>query len=242
MPLYLVIACLGHALVYFRRSQQRSRRELELEAHLAQARLHALRMQLQPHFLFNTLNAISTLVHTAPQLADDMIGNLSTLLRLSLDSAAEQEIPLGRELEFLERYLAIEQVRFGRRLHIDMHVTPAAREALVPTLILQPLVENAVRHGIEPKAAPGAVGISAACEGGVLRLTVSDSGVGLPTVGGETRPSEGIGLTNTRARLQSLYPGRHRFTLRNAGAGGCVVELEIPFHTPPAVAATVAPP
>jgi anti-sigma regulatory factor (Ser/Thr protein kinase) len=243
MPVYLVIASLGHALVYFRRSQQRSRRELELEAHLAQARLQALRMQLHPHFLFNTLNAISTLVHTAPQLADDMIGNLSTLLRLSLDSAAEQEIPLGRELVFLERYLDIEQVRFGRRLRIEMAITPAARDALVPTLILQPLVENAIRHGIEPKSSPGVVGICASRDGEVLRLTVSDSGVGLEAAAGvETRRTEGIGLTNTRARLQSLYPDRHRFTLRNARAGGCVAELEIPFHIQTAPAAAVNPP
>jgi len=238
LPVYLVIVSLSHALVYFRRSQERDRRELELEAHLAQARLQALRMQLHPHFLFNTLNAISTLVHTAPQLADDMIGNLSTLLRLSLDTAAEQEIPLERELEFLGRYLDIEQIRFGGRLRIDLEIAPAAREALVPTLILQPLVENAVRHGIEPQSSPCVVRICAGCRGEILRLSVSDSGVGLPAAAGP----EGIGLSNTRARLQSLYPARHRFNLRNVGDGGCEAELEIPFHTRSAPAATAAPP
>jgi len=239
LPIYLVIVSLGHAFVYFRRSQQRERRTLELEAHLAQARLQALRMQLHPHFLFNTLNAISTLVHTAPRLADDMIGNLSTLLRLSLDSATEQEIPLGRELDFLERYLDIEQIRFGPRLRVEKHIAPEDRIALVPTLVLQPLVENAIRHGIEPKVSPGMIGIRAERVGELLRLTILDSGVGLPeTALAEPRPAGGIGLANTRARLQSLYPARHRFTLRNAPAGGCVVELEIPFHTQAAPAAT----
>jgi hypothetical protein len=231
-PIYLVIASLAHSFVYFRRAQQRDRRALELETHLAQARLQALRMQLHPHFLFNTLNAISTLVHTAPALADDMIGNLSTLLRLSLDSATEQEVPLGRELDFLDRYLDIEQIRFGQRLRIEKKIAAESRAALVPTFILQPLVENAIRHGIEPQVTPGVVTIASQRDGDILRVTIADTGVGLPElVGREPKPAEGIGLSNTRARLQSLYPSRHRFTLRNAAGGGCVAELEIPFHS-----------
>ena len=232
IPIYLVIASLAHSFVYFRRAQQRDRRALELEKHLAQARLQALHAQLHPHFLFNTLNAISTLVHSAPNLADDMIANLSTLLRLSLDSATEPEVPLGRELDFLDRYLEIEQLRFGHRLQVEKQIEAAARAALVPTFILQPLVENAIRHGIEPLVAAGRITIAAAREGASLRMTINDTGVGLPEIaGGVAAPVAGIGLANTRARLQSLYPGRHRFTLRNAEAGGCVAELEIPFHT-----------
>jgi len=151
-----------------------------------------------------------------------MIANLSTLLRLSLDSATEQEVPLGRELDFLDHYLHIEQLRFGPRLRVEQQIAPAARAALVPTFILQPLVENAIRHGIEPLVAPGRIIIAA----------ITDTGVGLPEIAGAvTGLVEGIGLSNTRARLQSLYPGRHRFTLRNAADGGCVAELEFPFHT-----------
>lgn len=231
MPVYLVLVSLAHAFVYFRRAQQRDRQALELEAHLAQARLQALRTQLHPHFLFNTLNAISTLVHTAPNQADDMIGNLSALLRLSLDSATEQEVPLGRELDFLDRYLDIEQIRFGARLRVEKKIAAAARLALVPTFILQPLVENAIRHGIEPKIAPGVIKIEAQRDGESLRVTISDTGVGLPELADPAaRPAEGIGLSNTRARLQSLYPDRHQFGLRNADSGGCVAEIRLPFH------------
>ncbi len=231
VPIYLVFVSLAHSIVYFRRAQQRDRRALALEKHLAQARLQALRTQLHPHFLFNTLNAISTLVHTAPNLADDMIANLSTLLRLSLDSATEQEVPLGRELDFLNHYLDIEQIRFGQRLRIEQQIAGETRAALVPTFILQPLVENAIRHGIEPQVAPGVVMISARRAGDSLYVTITDTGVGLPGPGGKvTPPVEGIGLANTRERLQSLYPGRHQFRLRNATGGGCVAELTIPFH------------
>jgi two-component system, LytTR family, sensor kinase len=227
VPIYLVFASLGHAITYFRRARQRERRALELEAHLAQARLQALRMQLHPHFLFNTLNAISTLVHTNPRAADEMIGSLSDMLRLSLDSATEAEVPLQRELDFLNHYLDIEKTRFGDRLRVQLEIAPEVNTALVPTLILQPLVENAIRHGLEPKLSPGTMRISAQRAGDKLRLAIHDSGVGLSSAAGR----EGIGLSNTRARLAALYPGQHQFTIQNAPAGGCTVELEIPYHT-----------
>ena len=240
VPTYLIIVSLSHTVVYFRRAQHRGRRALELEAHLAQARVQTLRMQLHPHFLFNTLNAISTLVHTDPRAADEMIGGLSEMLRFSLDSAAEPEVPLRRELDFLNHYLQIQQVRFGPRLRVEQNISPEVEQALIPTLMLQPLVENSIRHGIEPKLAPGVIGLRATRVGDVLRLSIRDTGVGFPdrTAPGNAAP-KGIGIANTRARLQSLYPGRHRFELRNDPAGGAVVELEIPFHT---AAKPAAPP
>jgi two-component system LytT family sensor kinase len=139
------------ASAHFRKSQERERRAAELEGQLAQAKLHALRMQIHPHFLFNTLNAISTLVHTNPNLADEMITDLGEMFRGSLESSDETEIPLARELELHGRYLAIEQRRLGGRLQVEQIIEPEIIGALVPTLILRPLVENAIRHGIEPQ-------------------------------------------------------------------------------------------
>ena len=229
LPIYLTFASLSHAILYFRRSQQRGRRTLELEAQLSDARLQALRMQLHPHFLFNTLNAISTLVHTNPDAADEMIGSLSYMLRLSLDTVMEQEVPLSQELKYFDCYLDIEQIRFGNRLTVKRDIGPELQAALVPTFILQPLVENAIQHGIERNLAHGAIEVSAERVGDFLRLSVRDTGVGL-SAGGEAIEQKGIGLSNTRARLQTLYPGQHRFVLRNATGGGCIAEVEIPFH------------
>jgi len=230
IPIYLTIASLCHAFVYFRRTQQRDRRALELESQLGQARLQTLRMQLQPHFLFNTLNAISTLVQTNPAAAQEMIGSLGQMLRLSLDSGSEPEVPLEEELKFLNCYLEIAQTRFGNRLEVNYDLGPETGNALVPTFILQPLVENAVRHGIEPAAAGGTIEISVRHDGQMLLILIRDSGVGLAA---EPSAPGGIGIANTRARLASLYPGWHHFAVRNSAAGGCVAELEIPFHTEP---------
>jgi LytS/YehU family sensor histidine kinase len=205
---------------------------VELESHLAQARLQALRMQLHPHFLFNTLNAISTLVHTNPRSADEMIGGLSEMLRMSLDSASESEVPLSRELHFLNHYLEIEKVRFGDRLRVEQSIAQDVQNALLPTLILQPLVENAIRHGIEPKLAAGQVFIRALRVGDKLQITIRDTGIGFKNLGGTSNPSsKGIGLVNTRARLQALYPSQHRLIIQNHADGGGLVELEIPYHT-----------
>jgi hypothetical protein len=216
----------------FRRSQQRERRAIELEARLTRSKLQALRMQINPHFLFNTLNAISTLIYVNPRAADEMIGDLSELLRRCLDSVEEQEIPLGRELEFIGAYIGIEQKRFGDRLRTEQNVPGELLSALVPALILQPLVENAIRHGIEPQRAPGLITIQASREAGSLRLIVTDNGKGPDE---RTRPADprGIGLANTQARLEILYGQNQRFSFGQAEPRGCRVEIKIPFHTQP---------
>ncbi len=240
LPIYWIIVSVAHALLFYRRSQERERKAFELAAGLAQAKLQALRMQLQPHFLFNTLNAISTLVHRDAHAADEMIGNLSDFLRLTLETADQQEVPLRQELDFLDRYLAIEQVRFGDRLRVTREITPEVLSALVPSLILQPLVENAIRHGLEPSRQAGLLTISANRADGLVRLVVRDNGVGLkPTPAASGR--EGIGLANTRARLRELYGEAARLELKDGPAGGLAVEISLPFHTELIAPATSTP-
>lgn len=228
LPIYLAIVSIAHALCFYRRAQERERRTLSLQAGLAKARLSALRMQLQPHFLFNSLNAIAELVHKDPDAADDMLVALASLLRLTLETSGEQELPLSRELEFVKRYLAIEHVRLGDRLQVAFDLAPETQEALVPAFLLQPLVENAVRHGLEAQAEPGRLRISAIRRGSDLLLTVFDSGPGLRA---DKPLREGIGLANTRARLDELYGAAGTLELRMAE--GFAVEVTIPFRTTP---------
>ena len=199
-----------------------------LQAELAKAELDALRGQLHPHFLFNTLNAISMLVRKGEgETAVRMINGLGELLRIALATAGEQEVPLRQELDFLERYLCLQQLRFPDRLRIEMRISPETLEARVPSLVLQPLAENAVRHGIAPSIAGGSVEVEAVREGGQLVLRVRDTGVGLAP--GSGSPG-GVGLRNVRARLQHLYPGEHRFRVVNRVEGGVESLLSIPFR------------
>jgi hypothetical protein len=227
LPIYWIIVSITHALMYYRRAQERERKAVELEARLADAKLDALRMQLHPHFLFNTLNAISTLVHKDPHAADEMIANLSELLRATLD-AEGQEIPLRQELGLLERYLEIQQARFGDRLKIEKHVNASALDGLVPTLILQPLVENAIRHGIEPRTTPGLVVIEAQRKDGLLQLSVADNGAGMQK---STGKPPGIGLANTKARIEELYGSSASLILNSKSGEGFSVQIEIPFRS-----------
>ncbi|HEU4640978.1 MAG TPA: histidine kinase [Gemmatimonadaceae bacterium] len=206
-----------------------SRDQEELATRLAEAQLQSLKLQLHPHFLFNTLNTITALIDTDPQGAERMVSGLSELLRLSLRTAGEQEVPLARELEILEHYVEIQQIRFADRLEVSVCVAPEARHALVPNLILQPLVENAIRHGIAPRAAPGHIEVRAGRRDGMLTLSVADDGVGLRAEADIER-GEGIGLANTGARLQQLYGEHHRFELGAGRSGGFTVLIEIPFR------------
>ncbi len=229
IPIYWIIVSIVQAFSYHRRAQEREFRALALENRLAEARLEALRMQLHPHFLFNTLNAIATLVHKDPRAADDMITNLSELLRATLDTTA-QEIPLRQELAFLDRYLEIQQTRFGDRLKVEREIEAAALEVPVPTLILQPLVENAIRHGLEPQSGPGVLRISARIENDLLQLGIQDNGAGSKS-SDAARP-EGIGLANTRERLAQLYGTRAKMILTSGAEGGFSIRLELPRGKP----------
>lgn len=231
LEIYWAIVFISHAFNYYHRYLKGELKASQLETQLAQSQLQALKMQLHPHFLFNTLNAISELVHQDPEVAEEMIANLSDLLRLSLDRVGVQEIPLKQELEFLKKYLEIEQTRFGKRLSVRMKINPGTLDACVPNMILQPLVENAVRHAIALRASGGHIEISSARQDGMLHLDVSDNGRGLPEHAKKFETKSGIGLTNTQRRLEGLYgAGKHRFELLNQPGQGLTVRIAIPFH------------
>ena len=225
---YWLQAGVAHALVFSARERRRERVAAELERELARAELDALKAKLHPHFLFNTLHSISALVHVDPEGADRMIARLSQLLRQVLVHAATQEVPLAEELRGLRPYLEIERVRLGDRLSIVEDVEKEALDALVPHLVLQPLVENAVRHGIAPRATPGRVTIAARREGDKLRLSVSDDGVGLRPAG--RGDAEGLGIATTEARLRRLYGAAQELTLGPSREGGVATSLVVPFQ------------
>jgi LytS/YehU family sensor histidine kinase len=187
-------------------------------------------MQLNPHFLFNTLHSISALVHKDADAADKMIARLGDFLRLTLDSAGAQEVSLQQELEFLKCYLDIERIRFKDRLTVQMSIQPQALGARLPNLILQPIVENAIRHGIAPRTSHGHIHIEARRYDSILHVQVTDNGPGLPSNGTTGSIFKGVGLSNTKARLQQLYGAEHRLDLSNTSRGGLSVILEIPFN------------
>jgi sensor histidine kinase YesM len=227
--IYGLLILLNQVFRYYRRFREGELRASRLQTQLTQAQLEALKMQLQPHFLFNTLHSISALLHRDPDAADRMIARLGDFLRLTLENSGTQEVSLQKELEFLTCYLEIERVRFQDRLTTSVEVEPAALDSPVPNLILQPIVENALRHGVAQTRGPGRVEISAKRENGSLRIRVWDNGPGLAAI---TRPDdglrEGLGLSNTRARLEQLYGSAHSFELENAPGGGLLVTLVIP--------------
>jgi two-component system, LytTR family, sensor kinase len=226
---YAAIVSVWYALDYHNRFRERERRAAELEAHLAQARLQALKTQLHPHFLFNTLNGIAALIYEEPKAAHRMLARLSDLLRMSLQDSGVQEVALRWELEFGRRYLELEQIRLGDRLAVEFDIAPSTLEACVPKLLLQPLLENAIKHAIAPFSSLGQICVYSRRNNETLHLRVSDNGPGLPA-SNEASERLGIGLNNTRARLRELYGDGHKIELKNGDSGGLVVEIAIPFH------------
>jgi anti-sigma regulatory factor (Ser/Thr protein kinase) len=255
---YGAVTALVHSINFYLRFRERERRALLLESNLANVRLNTLKAQLQPHFLFNSLNAIAALLRRDPRLAETTLVALSELLRVTLSQSERQEGALREELEFVRRYLEIQQTRFGDKLRVEENIEAQALECMVPTLVLQPLVENAIRHGIEPAEKAGMVRVSAARKAGNLVLTVEDDGVGLDSGKVDSRSSDnsvelrpdfqaanrnavmkgalsregtGIGLSNLRERLQALYGIHQKVELTPRPTGGVIVHVEIPWHT-----------
>jgi two-component system, LytTR family, sensor kinase len=221
---FCAVLAAGYAREYFLRDQERQRETIALEAQLAEARLDALRAQINPHFLFNTLNAISALVERDPAGVRRMIARLGDLLRRTIDSKGAAKVPLREELDFLQQYIDIMEIRFQGRLHTGLHVDPDTLDILVPSLVLQPIVENALEHGASRAVGEGRIEISARRNGGSLVLQVCDNGPGVREGG------MGVGLTNTRARLEELYGDDASLTLMTAAGGGAIATITIPIH------------
>jgi hypothetical protein len=235
---FCMIAGGFHAALYYRDMRTRQLREADLEARLARSELNVLRMQVNPHFLFNALHTVSALMVNDVPAAHNVLASVGDLLRSSMDHTAKQEIPLRDELEFVRRYVDIQRARFRDRLQVAVDVDDNALEALVPSLMLQPLVENAIRHGIEAHKGRGEIWIRGARDGESVVLTVRDGGLGHQRPHASTndgpRSSNGIGLGNVSSRLEHLYGAAHSFTA-GRGVDGCFeVLIRLPFHTQPA--------
>jgi two-component system LytT family sensor kinase len=226
---YWVFVGIYHAFDYYRRYRERQMRASQLETELATSQLQALRMQLQPHFLFNTLHSVSMLNLTDADAANRVLVKLSELLRLTLQNTGYQEVPLETEIDFLDRYLEIESIRFQDRLDVRFHLDDDVHDALVPNLALQPLVENAIRHGIAKSSTAGTIEVRAGRRDGRLVLEVADDGPGLSD-GWDAERDLGLGLKNTRSRLRHLYGDDHLLEFLDAPDGGLIVRLTIPFR------------
>lgn len=229
VPIYWLIVGAYLVFNYHRQAQERQRRAIHLESLLTEARLSALRAQLNPHFLFNALNTVSAYVESEPKLARQMLGDLGDLLRFSLDSADRQELSLSEELDALEHYISIQRARFAGRLQVRLDIPPNLREARVPGLILQPLVENAITHGLSERSDGGEVWVVAREADGYLKLIVRDNGIGLPPHW-RLEQNAGIGLSNTSTRLAELYGLDHEFVVEAVSDGGVVAKVRIPYR------------
>lgn len=229
LPYWAMLAGV-YALRYYQRAQQRELDAAQLQVRLTDAQLQVLERELRPHFLFNTLNTVSALIAKDPLTAERIVARLGDLLRATLNRSGRQEIALAEELELLERYVDIETTRFGGRLTVALDIDPPTLAARVPSLVLQPLVENAIRHGIARRVVPGRIAVRTRRDDRHLYLLVQDDGAGL-----KTPVVEGVGLANTRARLRQLYGEDHVFDLYNNAGGGVSVQLRIPFKSAPAL-------
>jgi two-component system, LytTR family, sensor kinase len=227
---YLLVLAFGQAVNYYKRLREEELRTSQLELQLSKAQLHALKAQLQPHFLFNTLNSISALQLENTEAAQEMTARLGDFLRLTLENVGSQEVTLEREIEFLQCYLDIEKVRFGSRLSTSIEIEPQVLGCQVPNLLLQPIVENSLKHGIGPKTSTGQIHIRAVRQNGWLKVEVHDNGEGVSDSELAGIFSSGLGLSNTKARLEQLYGSNFKFQLRNAETGGLVTTLCLP-HT-----------
>ncbi|MEO7456190.1 MAG: histidine kinase [Gemmatimonadaceae bacterium] len=230
---YVSIVAVAQAVIFAAESRDRAVSEATLLGQLAEARLHVLSSQLQPHFLFNTLNAISALVREEPQQAERLLAKLSDLLRHVLQDSSHVETSLAKELTFLEKYVELQEVRYGSRLSVQFEVDPNVVQTRVPHLLLQPLVENAIRHGTSRRPGQGVIEISARSDGAKLQLIVRDNGAGIPEDG---IVLDGIGLSSTKARLRQLYGDNHTFALERVLSGGtkCSVSVPLTAHVPAA--------
>ena len=224
--MYWIILAAAHGLRYHRTSRERELRASQLEARLAETRLMLLSMQLQPHFLFNTLNAISELVHEDPEAADRMIAGLSLLLRETLEAGATHEVNVRRELHLLGSYIEIQRARFGDRLQVTIDADPRVHDATIPMLLMQPLVENAIRHGLSKHSESGRIDVAVRLVAEQVELTIRDDGRGLSR--GE--PQEGIGLRNTRARLEALFGDSFALDVTQHDGGGVLVLVSFPYR------------
>ena len=228
--MYASIATTALALQYRRESRRRELREADLRRQMAEYELQVLKLQLQPHFLFNAINGISTLMTRDTKTAREMLQRLSDLLRTALAHSGRNEIPLGEEMEFVLAYLEIERMRFGKRLKVEIHVDPASLDARIPNMIIQPLVENAIQHGIARMRAGGTLELAAECVEGRLRIMIGNDGP--PKSATRPQPAgSGIGLTNARSRLSQLYGSAYRLRLVDRDRGGVELHLEIPLRT-----------
>jgi sensor histidine kinase YesM len=233
LPTYCLLLSSIYVVDFYRRFQAEQLKSSELKAALATSQLNALKMQIHPHFLFNTLNSISALIHEDAEAADKMVARLGDFLRMTLENSGDREVSLKQEMDFVGRYLEIESVRFQDRLVVKMNIDPETLAARVPNLILQPIVENAIKHGISQQESVGSLIISSERHGDRLQIRVEDSGPGLQPSNGNGKGSKpiGIGLANTRARLAHLYEENYQFEIKNAVSHGVIVTLEIPFET-----------
>jgi LytS/YehU family sensor histidine kinase len=232
---YTLIVLAYYAFERYRLSQAEKLAAAELQTKLAQAQLENLRLQLQPHFLFNTLNTISAVMYEDVRAADAMITQLSELLRLTLRASRAHDIPLSEELEITRLYMDLMQKRFEKKLHVTYSIDPSLNNSLVPQLILQPLLENSLRHGMKAGSGGMDLSIAARRENGSLILQVSDTGCGLGEIDPSTVFGHGLGLSNIRDRLAHLYGERQQFSIANRASGGAAVTLRVPLHSSPRI-------